>query len=265
LVLPFAAEARQDSSAHVVDSDFAGTLFLINLGLFLDLYGDFSQPQRRGIALPIWDFVAMLGEALAGPSLRADPLWPLLATLAGRRAADEPGCRFVSPTHWRLPVAWLAAFGSDRAWSWSRRGGRLRVCHPAGFTVIDVPLAAGGAAHTLAVELLPYRQAGHCAALARRAAPAHPGASRPRSRAPRRWFGWLWPYASARLCAALGIDATHAGSLLCARAARLRISATHVDAHFRLADLPIEVRLAGLDRDPGWVPAAGRYVAFHFD
>jgi hypothetical protein len=25
------------------------------------------------------------------------------------------------------------------------------------------------------------------------------------------------------------------------------------------------VRLAGLDRDPGWVPAAGRRVAFHYE
>jgi len=25
------------------------------------------------------------------------------------------------------------------------------------------------------------------------------------------------------------------------------------------------VRLSGLDRDPGWVPAAGRSVHFHFD
>ena len=36
------------------------------------------------------------------------------------------------------------------------------------------------------------------------------------------------------------------------------------DLTLSLADLPIELRLAGLDRDPGWVPAAGRYIAFHF-
>ena len=32
-----------------------------------------------------------------------------------------------------------------------------------------------------------------------------------------------------------------------------------------LAELPIAIRLAGLDRDPGWIPAAGRSVAFHFE
>jgi len=31
-----------------------------------------------------------------------------------------------------------------------------------------------------------------------------------------------------------------------------------------LTELPLEIRLAGLDRDPGWIPAAGRFLAFHF-
>jgi hypothetical protein len=34
---------------------------------------------------------------------------------------------------------------------------------------------------------------------------------------------------------------------------------------FRLAEHPIELRMAGLDRDPGWVPAAGRHIVFHYD
>jgi hypothetical protein len=31
-----------------------------------------------------------------------------------------------------------------------------------------------------------------------------------------------------------------------------------------LATLPIELRIAGLDRDPGWIPSAGRSISFHF-
>jgi len=34
---------------------------------------------------------------------------------------------------------------------------------------------------------------------------------------------------------------------------------------FALAGLPIELRIAGLDRDPSWVPAAGRFINFHFE
>jgi hypothetical protein len=43
------------------------------------------------------------------------------------------------------------------------------------------------------------------------------------------------------------------------------VTATRVDVVFELKRLPLEVRMAGLDRDPGWVPAAGRFVAFHFE
>jgi hypothetical protein len=55
------------------------------------------------------------------------------------------------------------------------------------------------------------------------------------------------------------------GQLLCLHAAHLEVSDTRVDVHFALADHPIAIRRAGLDRDPGWVPAAGRFIAFHFD
>jgi hypothetical protein len=37
-----------------------------------------------------------------------------------------------------------------------------------------------------------------------------------------------------------------------------------IDVHMDLAGLPLPVRLAGLDRDPGWIPAAGCDVRFQF-
>ena len=45
----------------------------------------------------------------------------------------------------------------------------------------------------------------------------------------------------------------------------MSVSETRLDVTFALARLPLEVRLSGLDRDPGWVPAAGRRVAFHYE
>jgi hypothetical protein len=44
----------------------------------------------------------------------------------------------------------------------------------------------------------------------------------------------------------------------------VHVTETRLDVVSALADLPIEVRLAGLDRDPGHVPAAGRALFFHF-
>jgi hypothetical protein len=49
------------------------------------------------------------------------------------------------------------------------------------------------------------------------------------------------------------------------RFARITVSPAHLDVHFSLAAHPIEVRMAGLDRDPGWMPAAARHVSFHFE
>jgi hypothetical protein len=56
-----------------------------------------------------------------------------------------------------------------------------------------------------------------------------------------------------------------AGNLLIRRQARVVAGPTHVNVHLLLDELQIELRLAGLDRDPGWVPATGRVIAFHFD
>ena len=47
--------------------------------------------------------------------------------------------------------------------------------------------------------------------------------------------------------------------------ARLEDAGERLDLHFALAELPLAVRLAGLDRDPGWIPAAGCDIRFHFD
>jgi len=49
------------------------------------------------------------------------------------------------------------------------------------------------------------------------------------------------------------------------RFGRVALTPAHVDVFFSLAAHPIEIRLSGLDRDPGWLLPAGRHVAFHFD
>jgi hypothetical protein len=78
------------------------------------------------------------------------------------------------------------------------------------------------------------------------------------------WLTDLLPHILARLHLALGIDDDLAQILL-HHHARVSITPTHLDIFFSLADHPIELRLSGLDRNPGWVPAAGRFIAFHYD
>ncbi|QTF94226.1 hypothetical protein [Halomonas sp. BM-2019] len=47
--------------------------------------------------------------------------------------------------------------------------------------------------------------------------------------------------------------------------ARLRATPSHIDLYAPLAAVRLEVRLAGLDVDPGWLPWLGRVVHFHYD
>jgi hypothetical protein len=46
--------------------------------------------------------------------------------------------------------------------------------------------------------------------------------------------------------------------------ARLCATRSHIDLHFPLAAVRLDVRLAGLDVDPGWIPWLGKVVHFHF-
>lgn len=67
-----------------------------------------------------------------------------------------------------------------------------------------------------------------------------------------------------RLQQALGAEGEVA-ALVCRHHAEVVATPTRVDVHLALAELPLALRRAGLDRDPGWLPAAGRALAFHFE
>ena len=68
----------------------------------------------------------------------------------------------------------------------------------------------------------------------------------------------------ARTSDALGVEQQAVAGLVIRRAARVSLSPSHLDVAFALDDLPIEIRLAGLDRNPGVVPAAGLTVTFSY-
>ncbi len=200
------AEVVERETPACIETRFGGLFFLINLGLFLELYADFSSPARPGIELPIWDFVALVGQDLVGRQVRDDPVWGLLAQLAGRADDEEPGAGLTFCTRWRVPPALSLTSGVKRA-----RAARRRV-------------------------------------------------------SAKRWLARMLPYLRHRLEQALDlVDSVDVANVLLRLPARVHPTPTRLDVQFALADLPIEVRLSGLDRDPGWVPAAGRDIRFHFD
>jgi hypothetical protein len=199
------AEPRTMEDATVVSTALGGVFFLVLVGVRLGLYGDFSTPREPGIALSIWDWLALMGRALLGDGYDDDPLWALLATLAGRAAGELPGEGIEPPSEWRAPEGWR---DEDE------------------------------------------REPASCGADAR---PID------------RWVATIAPQVRGRLLRALGVAREELAAVLLVRAARVRVTASHLDVAMALAEHPVEVRRAGLDRDVGWVPAAGRYVAFQFE
>ena len=241
-----------------VESAFGGAFFLLNLALCLSLYGDFANPLLPGLHLNIWDFVALSLKELTGDDCSEDAIWPLLAKLAGHSTAEKPGASFSAPDVWRMPVEWLDAFPEEQPWRVNAGDGRFRVTHPAGFCVVDVPLSDRTTAEAIAEELPPYSALDLTlgnAELEKR------GSAMPSPLS--RWTAWMTGYLRVRLMRALGCE--EAALLLCRIPARVRITPGHLQVSIRLNEHPIEIRLAGLDRDPGWIPASGRYVTFHFD
>jgi hypothetical protein len=250
-----AGAAAERAPGFVATRTRLGGLFhLLNVALFLGLYGDFTQPRAPGIALSPWDLLDLLGAELLGARPR-DPVWRLLADLSGRGPGGRAGAGFRAPGDLRAPAEWLAPFGKTGPWRWGADERRIRLRHPAGFAASDVR-RRGPLDEQLRREL------------ARHGARAVAGAP-PRREARDRldgWVAWLGAYVAARLCLALGVRRRReAVAVLLRRRASVLVTATEIELTFALADYPVAVRLAGLDRDPGWVPAAGRRIGFRFE
>jgi hypothetical protein len=172
------ADAAPDPLAGRIETQYGGIFYLLNAWLAMGLYGDFTAPRARNLALSPWNLLALVGRAWFGKPFAGDPIWHVLADLAVRDPDDEPDRDRV------LPDGWLD---------------------------------------------------GHLDTL------------------------------TARLQAALGCDVRGLPEMVCRHHARIEITAAAVHVHLVLCDLPLDLRIAGLDRDPGWIPAAGRAVSFHFD
>jgi hypothetical protein len=260
-----------------IETNFGGAFYLLDAALQLGLYGDFTAPMQPGLALPVWDFLALVGRELAGPEFAGDPLWQLLAELAGRGDDEAPGAQFEAPDCWQVPPDWLKAFPDASIWHWSFHAGRMRVRHSEGFIIVDLPANS----ETADVQLRSATEAYASFPFELRADPLTSGPSRVQGLgansqlstfnsqlAPlQRWLDWLCGYLRARLARALGFPtgSTAALTLLLEQPARVQTTATYVRVFFSLAQHPLEIRVAGLDRDPGWVPAAGRNFTFYYE
>ena len=255
--------AKPVLTVQTLSTTYGGLFYVLNAALALGVYGDFTAPRTQGIALSPWDLLARLGLHWFGRAFRRDPLWALLADVAGRSPRRAPSWRIDPPLRWEPGDDWLRAWAPIAMLDHGvdRRAGRLQVLHPDGFAVFDVPrdtrLRPAAQARALCLT-----RAGAARARLRpattmpKALPGDPGL---------RWLHRFADYLAARFMRALGTSSPRkAVVLLCRHAADVRCDASRVEIALPLASLPLPVRIAGLDRDPGWIPAAGRDVRFHF-
>ncbi|KRA60345.1 hypothetical protein ASD79_08915 [Caulobacter sp. Root655] len=259
--IPGARHARGTEAAGRVRRatvGFGGVFYLLNALLGLELYGDFSQPRGRNLALSPWDLLAMLGARWFGPAFAADPVSGFLADLAGRPPRRRPGADFVAPKTWITPRAWLSPWAQPTTIiGWVGRQ-RVMLWHPAGFAIADAPRRPGRNGRDQLARLARRTGLAATTIVTATRAPVQLG------RGLDRWLNLLTLYLRARLSRALGVDAHNAPDLVCRHPAVLEASDGALDIHLALSDLPLALRIAGLDRDPGWIPAVGLKPTFHF-
>jgi hypothetical protein len=178
------------TAAPALRTAYGGVFTLVNLAIFLGFYRDFTSPEERDDVPLLWDFVECLARELLAAEKDGDPIWTLLADLAGRPPDKDPSIDV-------LPGFWL---------------------------------------ETAELDL-----------------PAHAD-----------WTG-LAAAIRRRLSEALDSSEAAVAGLLLRRPATVRLTPAHISIHMQLDQLPLEVRKSGLDRDPGWVPAAGRFIHFVYE
>ena len=239
------------SESRTIETSFGGLFYLLNAAIGLGLYGDFTAPDQPGIALSPWALLGVAGNAWFARAFARDALAHWLARTGG---AEPPDPR---PRAWAVPDIALHSWGEVGEVRYRATARRLRLHHPAGFVLFDVP-RSGAAPAAQAAALCRDR-----VLLARASVRVDGGAPGP-SRD--RWRDWLLPLLRARLALALGAaDDQALLDEVCRAQARVTTRPAWVDVRLSLAALPVAIRLAGLDRDPGWIPAAGRDVRFHFE
>lgn len=212
-------------SSGGLPTQLGGVLYLINLMVYLDLPGCFEEGWHLSSCLGPWGLLEVLARALLGEAIHGLEDDPLWLVLA-QLDGRKPG---------DLPGL-LMPRSRPRHWP---------EFQPPVHWLRGLPAEA--------VQLFRPKRKSKCFQLA--------GAS------PwlQRWLDLTLPFIAYRLRLALQLppEASLAEHLLQVPG-RLYLTSSHVDFTASLEDMSLPVRLAGLDRDPGWLPEFGRVVYFHF-
>jgi hypothetical protein len=248
-------DPRQHSQLHLENgcrTALGGVFYLIHLLRR-------SELLSFDIGFGGWALLELLARCLLYKDWAAvaeDPVWEALAVLDGREPGTHPGMNFEQQAVYEAPESWLHNLESAERYV-RFRSSRVELWHPEGFLTLDAPqttreILAGVSplAHVTRRERHAWR---------RDVAVCPPDLTL--SPELRRFLHFILPYARWRLRRALR-DASLTEVL--SRKGTLYITRSHVDLVMTMKQISMPARLAGLDANPGWMPALGRVINFHF-
>jgi hypothetical protein len=258
-------------------TDLGGVLFLINMMLHLDLPECFEAGWLLDSQVGPWGVLELLARGMLArhsAAWQADPLWDTLAALDGRPPATRPGEHFNNHPDYQIPPEWLRQPGGQPGATrcfWSSTDERVRLWSAQGFLLYERFLSTPDPAHIARAMLSACLREPDTIELIHAAdadAPlAAPGGPLLDGMNPQlyRWLTLVLPFIERRLELALGVEAAQTAEALLLRPGQLFLTHMYLDLVMPMSAVTIPVRLAGLDRDPGWLPPFGRVIRFHFE
>ena len=220
---------------------FGGIFFLVNVFTALDLYPDFTRPLDKGLEVsPFW-LLDRLALRMFGVRYRSDPLHRWLSGI-GRGGT--------LPDYWTVEIDWLTGIGQPTRVSSHHSQRRTTYWDACGFALLDLPDRHAHRMETTRPWHRRARSGGKVPGLLRRL-PSERSA---------RWVACLAAFIEFRL----GMATSGLSSSLLQMPAQVRIREDSVLVQFALASLPMSIRMAGLDRNPSWLPTEGRDLMFEF-
>ncbi len=250
-------------------TEWGGVLFLIHLLRWLD------WPDSWPPGLGAWEVVEALALALLAedaPAALHDPIWAVLAAREGRSPDDPLGAQMDAVPDFRLPAAWLHRYAPSARWQIGGDEQVLRaVDEDRGFGVVEAALHGQPLTRAARREVAAARAAGLEITWTRvDSLPAFdenlPVEGR-FSPALGRWLCRAMGFLRWMLGSVLGetsLPPGAPGEVILHRRGMLVTSDTHLDLTLPMNAADVRLRRAGLDHDPGWVPALGCIVLFHY-
>ncbi len=272
---PRASVQRLREASEPIPTQLGGVLFLINLLTALRLPQSLEAESGCQFELSSWELLELIARCLLSrrhAHLLDDPIWSVLALVDGRSEEQLAGACFATASFYRSPGSWIP--NGDEGGAPNQFGIRLRhhtleIWNPLGFVHLKQNFAQSPSRVQIVNEIaglsLGKKFSIYRPSLRDRG--AHPLGLRIGG-ALQQFLSFLMPFIRRRLADGLGIPGfQHAdlASLVLLRPGHIWMTPTHVDLKMDLAQAASIVRRAGFDADPGWVPALGRVIKFHFE